>query len=56
MRETSAIRKPYKQDADRGTVQVKFNLTPKQAEQLSSKVEQSNLTASAFIRQKLGIR
>jgi len=38
------------------TVQIKFNVTPKQAEQLISKVEQTNLTTSAFIRQKLGIR
>lgn len=50
------IRKPYKAEADRGTVQIKFNVTPKQAEQLNSKVSQSDLTTSAFIRKKIGIR
>jgi hypothetical protein len=50
------IRKPYKSEADRGTVQIKFNVTPKQAEQLNSKVGQTDLTTSAFIRKKIGIR
>ena len=49
-------RKPYKPESDRGTVQIKFNVTPKQAEQLNSKVSQTDLTTSAFIRQKLGVR
>lgn len=53
---TDTIRKPYKSDENKGTVQVKFNLTPKQAERFSSKVEQSNLSISEFIRQKIGIR
>jgi len=56
MKQTTGIRKPYKQEADKGTVQVKFNVTPKQAEQLNAKVGQTNLTTSAFIRQKIGIR
>jgi len=48
--------RPYKQDADKGTVQIKFNVTPKQAEQLEFKVEESGLTTSAFIRLKLGLK
>jgi hypothetical protein len=50
------IRKPYKSEEDRGTVQIKFNVTPKQAEQLNNKVSQTDLTTSAFIRKKIGIR
>lgn len=50
------IRKPYKSEASKGTVRVELRLTPKQAERLTSKVEQSNLTTSAFIRQKLSLR
>jgi hypothetical protein len=56
MKQTSAIRKPYKQDADKGTVRVELRLTPKQAEQLSSKVEQTNLTTAAYIRQRIGVK
>jgi len=48
--------RPYKQDADKGTVQIKFNVTPKQAEQLNIKVSQTDLTTSAFIRKKIGIK
>ena len=48
--------RPYKQDADKGSIIVEFRLTPKQKEQLSSKVEESGLTVSAFIRQKLGLK
>ena len=50
------VGRPTKADADKGTVRVELRLTPKQAEQLSSKVDQSSLTTSAFIRQKIGIR
>ena len=53
---TGTVGRPYKSDENKGTVQIKFNVTPKQAEQLNSKVEQTNLTTSAFIRQKIGIR
>ena len=53
---TSPAGRPYKSEADRGTVQIKFNVTPKQAEQLNSKVSQTDLTISAFIRKKIGIR
>jgi len=53
---TGTVGRPYKTDADKGTVRVELRLTPKQAERLNTKVEQSNLTTSAFIRQKIGIR
>jgi len=53
---TSTVRKPYKSESDKGTVRVELRLSPKQAEQLSRKVEQTSLTTSAFIRQKIGIR
>jgi hypothetical protein len=53
---TGTVGRPYKPDSDKGTVRVELRLTPKQAERLTSKVEQSNLTTSAFIRQKIGIR
>jgi len=56
MKQETAIRKPYKQDADKGTVRVELRLTPKQAEQLSSKVEQTNLTTAAYIRQRIGVK
>ena len=49
---TGTVGRPYKPDADKGTVRVELRLTPKQAERLNTKVEQSNLTTSAFIRQK----
>jgi hypothetical protein len=50
------IRKPYKSEAEKGTVQIKFNVTARQAEQLSNKVGKTDLTTSAFIRKKIGIR
>lgn len=53
---TGTVGRPYKSDENKGTVRVELRLTPKQAEQLNSKVEQTNLTTSAFIRQKLGVR
>lgn len=48
--------RPYKQDADKGTVRIELRLTHKQAEQLEFKVEESGLTTSAFIRLKLGLK
>ena len=53
---TGTVGRPYKSDENKGTVMGELRLTPKQAEQLNSKVEQTNLTTSAFIRQKIGIR
>ena len=53
---TGTVGRPYKLDEMKGTVRVELRLTPKQAERLNTKVEQSNLTTSAFIRQKLGVR
>lgn len=53
---TGTVGRPVKADDDKGTVRVELRLTPKQAEQLSTKVGQTNLTTSAFIRQKIGIR
>jgi len=53
---TSPAGRPYKSDEAKGTVRVELRLTPKQAERLNSKVERTNLTTSAFIRQKLGVR
>lgn len=53
---TGTVGRPLKSDENKGTVRVELRLTPKQAEQLTSKVEQANLTTSAFIRQKIGIR
>jgi hypothetical protein len=53
---TESIRKPYKSDADKGTVRIEVRLSPVQAEQLSRKVEQTSLTTSAYIRQRIGIK
>jgi len=44
---------PYKSDIDKQIVRLEFRLTPKQAEELKNKVEDSNLTTSEFIRKKL---
>lgn len=53
---TGTVGRPVKADYDKGTVRVELRLTPKQAEQLNTKVGQANMTTSAFIRQKIGIR
>lgn len=53
---TGTVGRPLKADENKGTVRIEIRLSPKQAEQLTSKVEQTNLTTSAFIRQKIGIR
>jgi len=53
---TTTVKKSYKSESDKGTVRVELRLTPKQAEQLYSKVDKSNLTTSAFIRQKIGVK
>lgn len=53
---TEQVKRPYKSDNEKGTVRVELRLNPKQAEQLSRKVDQSNLTTSEFIRQKIGIK
>ena len=53
---TGTVGRPYKSDENKGTVRVELRLTPRQAEQLNSKVERTNLTTSAFIRQKLGVK
>ena len=50
------VGRPYKSDESKGSVRVELRLTPKQAERLNMKVEQTNLTTSAFIRQKLRVR
>jgi hypothetical protein len=36
------VGRPYKSDETKGTVRVELRLTPKQAERLNTKVEQSN--------------
>lgn len=43
-------------DENKATVRIEIRLSPKQAERLNTKVEQTSLTTSAFIRQKLGVR
>jgi len=53
---TGTVGRPVKADYDKGTVRVELRLTPRQAEQLSSKVEQTNLTTAAYIRQRIGVK
>ena len=43
-------------DENKATVRIEIRRSPKQAERLNSKVEQTSLTTSAFIRKKIGIR
>ena len=47
---------PYKSENEKALIRIELRLNAKQAEKLYSKVEQSNLTTSEFIRQKIGIK
>lgn len=52
--ETSA-KKSYKDPEKKALIPIKFYITQLQYEKFSSKVENSNLTISSYIRKKIGL-
>ena len=56
MTENMKTERTGRTDENKATVRIEIRLSPKQAERLNTKVEQTSLTTSAFIRKKIGIR
>lgn len=46
---------PYKKPDNKSTIVIKFTITPSQYEKFNSKVKNSKLTMSSYIRQKIGL-
>lgn len=51
----TSTKKSYKAPEKKALIPIKFYITPLQYEKFASKVQNSNLTISSYIRKKIGL-